>query len=495
MSFGGDGRLSSNGSVSPNVFEVSDSLDHALLESLFYNEMMFLEDGSSSTSSLFSTMTEPPPAFAAAANDPSTLVEKALLRDFGVTALSPAPTGPLVANPLANSSGNSAGVAVGASIPLPFVHQASGTYSGSNSSSSANAAVPSAGGVASYGGIATAPAAGMQTPAAKAPPPQALHQQQQPQRQLQQPPPMLSPFPEATPHSHPLIKKQVARPADAAAPIFARPPVSTARPPAAGVPLAPATSATAALPAIDTTSDAASIQNLDDEQKHNKLLNQFATLASRLGIGLPPQFLQSLSAAAANGTPISFPPAGLTTSASSPNLFSSLKESASSASLQVIDTSAMDSQSSLPTVLPTSSSSMSLPALSSSHLPPPARVQRLQSTAEEALAAASRKADNKHNLPYSKRRKKPRLDDCERELASLQAENEMLKRHLATVSKQSHNFDLERTEAEKKMRAMLEVGAAPQDLDVIVKDYTELYSDYGKRRHQELTFHLEQLQR
>jgi hypothetical protein len=96
---------------------------------------------------------------------------------------------------------------------------------------------------------------------------------------------------------------------------------------------------------------------------------------------------------------------------------------------------------------------------------------------------------------YSKRRKKPRLADCESKLAQLQAENELLKRHLTTISNQNHKIDAERKDLEKKMRTMLETGATPREMDQLVQTFSDYYSDYGRRRHQELEFHLEQLQR
>src|SRR3569832_690031 len=71
----------------------SSSLDTALLESLFYNEMMLIEDSSSLlSSSLFSSLSadlaSPNDQSQAPYNqiDPSTIAEKALLRHFGVTA-------------------------------------------------------------------------------------------------------------------------------------------------------------------------------------------------------------------------------------------------------------------------------------------------------------------------------------------------------------------------------------------------------------------------
>jgi hypothetical protein len=68
-----------------NNCESSSSLEHALLESLFYNEMMMMDDSSSCISSDFmaflSSNLENPPG----APDAGAIAEKDMLRDFGVS--------------------------------------------------------------------------------------------------------------------------------------------------------------------------------------------------------------------------------------------------------------------------------------------------------------------------------------------------------------------------------------------------------------------------
>jgi hypothetical protein len=89
---------------------------------------------------------------------------------------------------------------------------------------------------------------------------------------------------------------------------------------------------------------------------------------------------------------------------------------------------------------------------------------------------------------------------------NLKAENAMLKRHLANVSTKSQLLDQDRISQAKQMREMLQKstqeGASAADqkalekkLNLAVQNFTEMYSDYGRRRHHELAFHLEQLQR
>lgn len=99
--------------------------------------------------------------------------------------------------------------------------------------------------------------------------------------------------------------------------------------------------------------------------------------------------------------------------------------------------------------------------------------------------------DSKH----AKRKKKPRLSDCESRLAELRAENELLKRHLENVSNKAHRFEQEKQAAGKRIHGLLEENAGPDEMNRAVREFTEMYSDYGRNRQQELSFHLEQLQR
>ena len=182
--------------------------------------------------------------------------------------------------------------------------------------------------------------------------------------------------------------------------------------------------------------------------QRNNMVSQFATLAERLGIDLPPQVLSKLTNQPA-AAEVSNPAPSSSAAANNNN------------------------------------------ANSSNTL-----TEQLQTAATASIAAAtSTKRKDENKLPYSKRRKKPRLDDCERRLAELQAENELLKKHLETISSQSQKLDQERKVAETKMRSMFHSNAPDSELKPAVHHFTEMYSDYGKKRHQELCFHLEQLQR
>lgn len=98
--------------------------------------------------------------------------------------------------------------------------------------------------------------------------------------------------------------------------------------------------------------------------------------------------------------------------------------------------------------------------------------------------------------PYSRKRKLPRLEECEQKLATLKTENDTLKRHLAVLANKTEKFDNERTQAEQKLRefAHIDKNTSTEDLDEFLKKFSHMYSDYGHHRHEQLGFHLNQLQ-
>ena len=201
-------------------------------------------------------------------------------------------------------------------------------------------------------------------------------------------------------------------------------------------------------------------------ERAKQLVSQFATLASRLGISLPQNVLSSLTQQVEAKEAEKF-------CGESPSPTEDLNGFEGSSS---------------PETSPKSIDSI---------------VQHLSDTADAAMITASetRKRNQADSLDaakaplHSKRRKKPRLSDCESKLASLKSENEMLKRHLDTIANKSQKFDQERKEAETEMKRLIQEDAGPEKLNPLLSKFSQMYSDYGSHRHQELTFHLEQLER
>lgn len=231
----------------------------------------------------------------------------------------------------------------------------------------------------------------------------------------------------------------------------------------AEAPAPPATHPEPVVPTVETTF-AVKPSVIDEAEKRKKLVSQFATMASRLGIHLPPQVLRASMDGRQVAVPTTENLGPQSTQATAPTPVTSAPKSSDTASLQPI-------------------------------------VQELQSTAEAAIAAVSKKhhlddsASSSKQPAYSKRRKKASLGECERRLASLQAENSLLKRHLHNIASKSAALQTEQKAAEAQIRHLWSSNATQQELDAAVNNLTELYSDYGKRRQDELSFHLEQLRR
>jgi archaellum component FlaC len=214
-------------------------------------------------------------------------------------------------------------------------------------------------------------------------------------------------------------------------------------------------------------------------------VEQFATLASRLGIELPTNVLQSLTSQASKNDPV------LPQQQESHYRYDPVDDDDSPQAQQAAffkSETEEGSTSPFDDVAPT--------------------IEELRRTAEEAIAAVTNKKRSYDdtageakgvgdtNKPlYSKRRKKPRLSDCETRLAELKAENEHLKRHLQNVSNKAYRFDQEKEEAGKRIRRLHDANAGPEEMAKAVQEFSDMYSDYGINRQQELSFHLEQLQR
>ena len=239
-------------------------------------------------------------------------------------------------------------------------------------------------------------------------------------------------------------------------------------------------------------------------------MSQFATLANRLGINLPSNLLSSLTesagiaSAGAEASSGPSPPPLSQASSSQGSMPSKGSASHHPSSNGIYDASSATNK---PTSVVSSNTAVNANT-------PIAEAIRI--TAEEAIAAVTRKrssdeagfgkrnssssqlagSGSESKVSYAKRRKKPRIADCEGRLAHLRAENEKLKRHLDNVTNQTHKFEQDRIKAEETMKQMLDSKDVPEEeLDTVIREYSEAYSDYGRRRHEELSFHLEQLQK
>jgi hypothetical protein len=200
---------------------------------------------------------------------------------------------------------------------------------------------------------------------------------------------------------------------------------------------------------------ASSLPPLDDAWKRQILVSQFATLAERLGITIPSEIIGKLQqpAEAADQSP---------------------------------ETPPLPHEHEIPEAM----------AAFTATPPTTAAVAAIttSATSSSSAAAAAKQQRTSPKDSSQRRRKKPRLHDCQVKLANLREENERLKRHLDVIQNRSQKILKERANTEQTLRTMMENGASDDQLAPLIDAYSEAHSDYGKKRFEELQFHLDQLQ-
>jgi len=228
------------------------------------------------------------------------------------------------------------------------------------------------------------------------------------------------------------------------------------------------------------------------QDRARQLVDQFATLASRLGIDLPDSVLLSLTSAAARNEGETVAQKIVTT------IPDEKKQAQINGDQSLVEMA--------PTIMELRKTAEESIAAVTRHQKTATSTQNLDekrkemsselTSATEGAITNSNDTINDSKPTYSKRRKKPRLSDCETKLAQLKAENEQLKRHLQNVSNKAHKFDKEKEEAGKNIARLIhDPNAGPREMEMSVRKFSDMYSDYGINRQQELSFHLEQLQR
>ena len=233
------------------------------------------------------------------------------------------------------------------------------------------------------------------------------------------------------------------------------------------------------------------------QAKAKQLVAQFQTLASRLGISLPNNVLNDLTTAAAINE----------ANASKDEPLSELKDSSGMFGGKTNGSENITLNASFS---PPSSPSSSVAASSTI----PTFMKQLEATADAAISAVVDNPKRKYvygeddnlgpALPPTKRKKKATKEDCERKLQDLKEENETLKRHLEMVKNKTAQFERERKTQEQKMKGLVTLSssskgaddaALQKELEDNLKQFSNMYSDYGQHRQEELFFHLNQLEK
>jgi hypothetical protein len=262
-------------------------------------------------------------------------------------------------------------------------------------------------------------------------------------------------------------------------------------------------------PVADTAADM-KVSSESSQQQRNKLLAQFTTLASRLGIDLSPQVLQSLTASSTtkmDGVGLSVKPAtannSLPAGAAADDELKDEEAALSTPDGYVSNHSAAKLGS-----VETAAAALVLPSSSSEKRSATAKEIDAKLPPVSSFGVTSGAVAAAKSGSPSGPRKKPRLEACDQKLAQLQEENAILQSRVQALSAKHHQSSKERQELEIKLKRFLlhktsgvtdgESAIADKEhaeMQQVIDQYQELYSDYGRRRDQELLIHLQQLQR
>lgn len=233
----------------------------------------------------------------------------------------------------------------------------------------------------------------------------------------------------------------------------------------------------------------------------SQLIHQFQSLASRFGITLPPQVLSEITKAAATRA-------------------SSLSPSSCSTSPSLLTKKLQGGLKNQPTLHPNSQPIPIITPISTTNIPQ--NIKQSHEAAEAAIAAveSSRKsgvggevAAEPIKLITGKRKRKATMPESEEKLQQLKAENEMLRRQWDRRMNKEAQFEEERKKSEKKLKDFLkycnetnkddDLKSDPsydgdlsrqEEAKAILNQFSEMYSDYGQYRQEELIFHLNQLE-
>lgn len=235
-------------------------------------------------------------------------------------------------------------------------------------------------------------------------------------------------------------------------------------------------------------------QHIPTGVSQSQLVNQFQSLASRFGITLPPQVLNEITKAAA--TSRTRPDASSSISSTPSLLTQKLHGGTNAKSIEENKMTGAGAAIQIPITTPLSTSNV------------PNNIKQLHEAAEAAIAAveSSRKNGDVIVEPIKpttiRRKRKATMPESEEKLQQLKAENEMLRRQWERRTHNEAKFEEERKASEKKLKEIVmvtndknEKPSKQQEAKETLSRFSEMYSDYGRYRQEELIFHLNQLER
>lgn len=226
------------------------------------------------------------------------------------------------------------------------------------------------------------------------------------------------------------------------------------------------------------------------EEDTSKLVAEFTNLATKLGIRISAEILQSINAP--NSTAPD--PANGQNSSSSNVLAGALKEMDDVAGAAVAATEArMLKRSAAERDAPAAAMGVTVEATA-------AGVSGGSRNPLPAAASHPKQAPAPTGTAGRKRRKMSKLQELQERHERLSTENAILRNHLETVNRETKHYDVERKRFLDSMRRALTqeregVRGTQEDMYKLVMEFSDCYADYGKRRQRELAFHLDQVRR
>jgi len=117
----------------------------------------------------------------------------------------------------------------------------------------------------------------------------------------------------------------------------------------------------------------------------------------------------------------------------------------------------------------------------------------------KAVSGVPAQKNSLETAKENRRKRRQRYLEMEERLEALKTENAELNAHMLNITQRTTEAQKQRVDMERIMRSHLTNAAdsstSQSELATLIKQYKEVYADYGKFRQREVEYHLQQIQR